>query len=107
MPTPRRPGKYTGGAGDLEEARVRKSMRAGVATALLAAGTMVWSSGAEAAVVRTAAASSWQTDGRVRAIVVSGGRIYLGGSFTHVRAPGASGGGAFRNHLAAIDARTG
>lgn len=86
---------------------MRSSMRAGVATAVLAAGTMVWSSGADAAVVRTAAASSWQTDGRVRAIVVSGGRIYLGGSFTHVRAPGASGGGAFRNHLAAIDARTG
>jgi hypothetical protein len=62
---------------------------------------------ATAAVVRSTAASSWQTDGRVRAIAMSGGRIYLGGSFTHVRAPGAPNGGAVRNHLAALDAGTG
>ena len=78
-----------------------------VAAAALVVGGVVSSGSAHAAVVRTAPAPSWQTDGRVRTIVISGGRIYLGGSFTHVRAPGAPGGGAVRNHLAAIDARTG
>jgi hypothetical protein len=41
-----------------------------------------------------------QTDGRVSAVLVSGGRVYLGGSFTHVN-------GAERNRLAAVDAETG
>jgi hypothetical protein len=45
-------------------------------------------------------AASVQVDGRVSAVLVSGGRVYLGGSFTHVN-------GAERNHLAAIDAATG
>jgi hypothetical protein len=52
-------------------------------------------------------ASSWQTNGRVRAIVVAGGKIFIGGDFTRVRAPGASGGGAVRNHLAALSLKTG
>ena len=54
-----------------------------------------------------APASSWQTDGKVNAIVVGNGKIYIGGSFTHVRAPGAPAGGAVRNHLAALDLHTG
>jgi trimeric autotransporter adhesin len=40
------------------------------------------------------------TDGRVSAILVSGDKVYLGGSFTHVD-------GVERNHLAALDATTG
>ena len=41
-----------------------------------------------------------QTDGRVSAVLVSGGRVYLGGSFTRVN-------GVERNRLAAVDAETG
>jgi hypothetical protein len=52
-------------------------------------------------------ASSWQTDGKVNAIVVGNGKIYIGGSFTHVRAPGAPAGGAVRTHLAALNVHTG
>ena len=62
---------------------------------------------APGAVVSDAADPTWQTDGAVRAIAVSGNRIYIGGDFTHVRAPGAPAGGAVRNHLAALDATTG
>ncbi len=62
---------------------------------------------AQAALVGEAPASSWQTDGKVNAIVVANGKIYIGGSFTHVRAPGAPAGGAVRNHLAALDLQTG
>lgn len=52
-------------------------------------------------------ASSWQTNGRVRAIVVAGGKIFIGGDFTRVRAPGTSSGGVVRNHLAALSLTTG
>jgi hypothetical protein len=52
-------------------------------------------------------ASSWQTNGRVRAIAVAAGKIFIGGDFTRVRAPGAAGGGAVRNHLAALSLATG
>jgi outer membrane protein assembly factor BamB len=45
-------------------------------------------------------AGTVQTDGQVSAIVVSGGKVYLGGFFTHVD-------GVARNHLAAVDAATG
>jgi hypothetical protein len=62
---------------------------------------------AQAALVGEAPASSWQTDGKVNAIAVANGKIYIGGSFTHVRAPGAPAGGAVRNHLAALDLQTG
>jgi hypothetical protein len=63
---------------------------------------------AQAALVQEAPASSWQTDGKVNAIVIANGRIYIGGSFTHVRGPGVPGpGGTVRNHLAAFNATTG
>ena len=45
---------------------------------------------------------SWQTNGRVRAIVYSGTTVYIGGEFTEVRPPG-GGAPVARNHLAAID----
>jgi hypothetical protein len=51
--------------------------------------------------------SSWQTNGRVRAIVVAQGKIFIGGDFTRVRPPGTSGGGVVRNHLAALSLATG
>jgi hypothetical protein len=49
---------------------------------------------------------SWQTNGRVRAIVYSGTRVYLGGDFTALR-PAGGGTAVTRNHLAAIDSSTG
>jgi hypothetical protein len=42
----------------------------------------------------------------VNAIVVANGKIYIGGSFTHVTPPG-GGAAVARNHLAALDAQTG
>jgi hypothetical protein len=74
---------------------------------MAAAGFLAAAAPAQAALVSEAPASSWQTDGKVNAIVVANGHIYIGGSFTHVRAPGAPAGGAVRNHLAALNAKTG
>jgi hypothetical protein len=74
---------------------------------MAAAGFLAAAAPAQAALVGEAPASSWQTDGKVNAIVVANGKIYIGGSFTHVRAPGAPAGGAVRNHLAALDVHTG
>ena len=74
---------------------------------MAAAGFLVAAAPAQAALVGEAPASSWQTDGKVNAIVVANGKIYIGGSFTHVRAPGAPSGGAVRNHLAALNVHTG
>jgi hypothetical protein len=71
------------------------------------AGFLAAAAPAQAALVHEAPASSWQTDGKVNAIVVGNGKIYIGGSFTHVRAPGAPAGGAVRNHLAALNVHTG
>lgn len=66
---------------------------------------LVWP--ATAAAVSSTPASSWQTNGRVRAIAVGAHKIFIGGDFTRVRAPGASSGGAIRNHLAALSLATG
>jgi hypothetical protein len=57
--------------------------------------------------VSSAPASSWQTNGRVRAIAVAAGKIFIGGDFTSVRGPGAAGGGVARSHLAAFSLKTG
>jgi chitodextrinase len=82
-------------------------VRVGTLVLALMLGVVVHDGVARAAVVKDTADSTWQTNGRVRAIVLGGGRIYLGGDFTRVRAPGAPSGGAIRNHLAALDAATG
>ena len=62
---------------------------------------------AATATVSSSPASSWQTNGRVRAVVVAAHKIFIGGDFTMVRAPGASSGGVARNHLAALSVTTG
>src|SRR5205814_3029782 len=62
---------------------------------------------ANASAVSSSPASSWQTNGRVRAIAVGAHKIFIGGDFTRVRAPGSSSGGAVRNHLAALSLATG
>src|SRR2546429_8694895 len=51
--------------------------------------------------------SSWQTNGRVRTIVYSGGVVYLGGEFTQVRPPGTGGTPVARDHLPAFDEAAG
>jgi hypothetical protein len=68
------------------------------ATAIAA--LVVASGAALAAVSSSPDPGTINTDGRVSTILVSGGKVYLGGSFTHVD-------GVARNHLAAIDASTG
>lgn len=55
-------------------------------------------------------ATTWQTNGKVRAITISGGVMYIGGVFTSVRPTGASAGSASartRQNAAAIDVATG
>ena len=55
-------------------------------------------------------ATTWQTNGKVRAITISGGVMYIGGVFTSVRPTGASAGSAAtrtRQNAAAIDVVTG
>jgi hypothetical protein len=79
--------------------RLRLFIAGAAMTALLAPGT--------ANALTSTPASSWQTNGRVRAIVVAGGKIFIGGDFTRLRAPGASSGGVVRNHLAALSLTTG
>jgi hypothetical protein len=53
--------------------------------------------------------ASWQTNGRVETVVVSGTTAYLGGDFTSVRPSGdpAGTGEVVRNHAVAIDVETG
>jgi hypothetical protein len=52
-------------------------------------------------------AATWQTNGRVRAITISGGVMYIGGVFTSVRPTAASGPARPRRNAAAIDVATG
>jgi hypothetical protein len=60
-----------------------------------------------ASALTSAPASSWQTNGRVRAIAIAANKIFIGGDFTLVRAPGAASGGVARSHLAAFSLKTG
>lgn len=57
------------------------------AVALTAMATALAPQAASAAVVKSTAASSWQTNGRVRSIAIGDGRIFIGGDFTRVRLP--------------------
>jgi outer membrane protein assembly factor BamB len=51
--------------------------------------------------------STYQTNGRVEAIVAIGDTIYIGGKFTAVRPPGLNTTPVTRNHLAAVSMSTG
>jgi hypothetical protein len=72
-----------------------------VAVAVLATPT------AATAAINSSPASSWQTNGRVRTIAVAAHKIFIGGDFTMVRAPGTASGGVARSHLAALSLTTG
>jgi hypothetical protein len=77
-----------------------------VASAAVAA-TALAAPAAEAAVVHSTPVPTYQTNGRVNAIVIQNGVIYLGGRFTSVRPAGSSSGGVTRNHVAALSLATG
>ncbi|HEY7257581.1 MAG TPA: hypothetical protein VH459_00865 [Gaiellales bacterium] len=64
---------------------------------------------AQAAVVGSTPSPSWQTNGRVTTITVSGTTAYIGGKFTSLRPSGAPAGTGevTRNHAAAINLTTG
>src|SRR2546423_7906974 len=86
----------------------RKS-RNGLAAAFVAAMGLGTAGVAQAIPVQPHPVPTWQTNGRVNAIAVSGNVAYLGGQFTSMRPPGAaagSGEGA-RNHAAAVNLTTG
>ncbi len=69
----------------------------------------VTAAAAQAAVVGGVPVGSWQTNGRVEQIVVSGHTAYLAGVFTSMRPAGdpLGTGEVTRNHVAAIDVSTG
>ena len=77
-----------------------------VVAAVLAAGAFV-APAAQAAVVHTTPLPTYQTNGRVNAIVIQNGVIYIGGRFTAVRPAGSSSGSVTRNHVAALSQATG
>ena len=83
--------------------------RAGCAVAAMSVVGGVSAMPAQAAVVAAKPSSSFQTNGRVSAILFLNGTVYLGGKFTSVRPSGAPAGTGevARNHLAAFDAATG
>ncbi|MGH3141004.1 MAG: hypothetical protein ACRDQE_14830 [Gaiellales bacterium] len=80
--------------------------RALVVAAVLAAGAFV-APAAQAAIVHTTPLPTYQTNGRVNAIVIQNGVIYIGGGFTAVRPAGSSSGSVTRNHVAALSQATG
>jgi hypothetical protein len=51
--------------------------------------------------------STWEAQGRVSALAISNGVVYLGGSFTSLSSKGSGRKTVTRNHLAAIDEATG
>ena len=61
----------------------------------------------QAAVVGSTPVPTYQTNGRVNAILIQNGVIYIGGKFTAVRPAGSSSGGVTRNHAAALSLATG
>jgi hypothetical protein len=76
---------------------------------LMVASVLALVPGRALADVPTTASSTWQTNGIVYAVAYVRGLVYIGGSFTRVRPPGAAAGTreVARNHLAAFSATTG
>ena len=79
------------------------------AAALALAASLGMAGVAQAVPVQPHPVPTWQTNGRVNVITVSGSTAYLGGQFTSLRPPGAAAGTGevTRNHLAAISLTTG
>ena len=84
-------------------------MRGSVVCAVFVA-ALVFVAGAQGVVAGSKPVlASWQTNGRVATIVISGSTAYLGGLFTSVRPSGdaVGTGEVARNHVAAINVETG
>jgi hypothetical protein len=81
----------------------------GSAAALVAVVGLGTAGVAQAVPVQPHPVPTWQTNGRVNAIVVSGTTVYLGGQFTSLRPAGspAGQGEVTRNHAAAVSLTTG
>jgi hypothetical protein len=86
---------------------LRRARRSAMAVVTILAAGAVVAPAAEAAVVHATPVPTYQTDGRVNAIVIQNGVIYLGGRFTAVRPAGSTSGSVTRNHAAALSLATG
>jgi outer membrane protein assembly factor BamB len=87
----------------------RVVVAATVMMAPLAAIPIMEPAGAQAPTLHTASTPTYQTNGRVAAILVVGNTVYIGGDFTAVRPPGAAPGSREvpRAHVAAFRVDTG
>ena len=86
---------------------VRKRLLASAASAAML--SLAWAGQAQAAIVGSKPAPSYQANGRVAVVVISGNTAYLGGKFTSMRPAGnpIGTGEVTRNHAAAINLTTG
>jgi hypothetical protein len=87
----------------------RQSVIVAVTAVLAVCCSLLGLTGTAHAAVSQSPAATYQTDGRVSAIVVVGNTVYLGGNFDSVRPSGAPDGteGTSRSGLAAFNLRTG
>lgn len=81
----------------------------GSAAAIVAVMGLGTAGAAQAVPVQPHPVPTWQTNGRVNVIVVSGTTVYMGGQFTALRPAGspAGQGNVTRNHAAAVSLKTG
>jgi outer membrane protein assembly factor BamB len=86
---------------------MRRVVRSGFLALVTGAIGLAMAGQASAAVVGSSPVATYQANGRVQVITVSGGTVYIGGAFTSVRPAGASAASVTRNHLAAFDEATG
>src|SRR3954469_23434753 len=103
-------GPGTGNAGGSHmfgKSTLRRARRSAMAVVTILAAATVVAPAAEAAVVRATPVPTYQTNGRVNAIVIQNGVIYLGGRFTAVTPAASTSGSVTRNHAAALSLATG
>jgi hypothetical protein len=86
---------------------LQRARRASAAAAIFVVASAIVAPAAGAAIVGAKPLPTYQTNGRVNAILIQNGVIYIGGKFTAVRPAGASSGGVTRNHAAALSLATG
>jgi hypothetical protein len=85
---------------------LRRARRSAMAVATILAAGAVVAPAAGAAIVHSTPVPTYQTNGRVNAIVIQNGVIYIAGRFTAVR-PAGDLGSVTRNHAAALSQATG
>ncbi len=86
---------------------LRRARRSAMAVATILAAGAVVAPAAGAAIVHSTPVPTYQTNGRVNAIVIQNGVIYIAGRFTAVRPAGSTSGSVTRNHAAALSQATG